>query len=76
MQGVQYVIDFISKRCYINETINQLSKAPISLTKPGSVARQPNGCSTAKSMKQFRNIDRSSGMLVSLRERPSERDVT
>ena len=40
----------------INQSINQTSIAPISPTKPGSMAWQPNQCSTAKSRKQFRNI--------------------
>ena len=31
-----------------NQSINQTSIAPISLAKPGSVAQQPNQCSTAK----------------------------
>ena len=31
-----------------NQSVNQTSIAPISLAKPGSVARQPNQCSTAK----------------------------
>ena len=39
-----------------NQSINQTSIAPISPAKPGSVARQPNQCSTAKSRKQFRKV--------------------
>ena len=35
-----------------NQSINQTSIAPISPAKPGSVARQPNQCSTAKSREQ------------------------
>ena len=35
-----------------NQSINQTSIALISPAKPGSVARQPNQCSTAKSRKQ------------------------
>ena len=31
----------------INQSINQTSIAPISPVKPGSLARQPNHCSTA-----------------------------
>ena len=45
------------------QSINQISMTPISLTKPGAVVRQPNRCS-AKSTKQLRNINRPSGMLV------------
>ena len=41
----------------INQSINQISIAPISPAKPGSVARQPNQCSTVKLKKQFRSID-------------------
>ena len=40
------------------QSIIQTSIAPISPAKPGSVAWQPNQCSTAKSRKQFRNINR------------------
>ena len=39
-----------------NQSINQTSIAPISPAKPGSVARQPNQSSTAKSKKQFCEI--------------------
>ena len=35
----------------INQSINQISITPISPAKPGSVAKQPNRCSTAKSRK-------------------------
>ena len=59
----------------INQSINQLSMEPISPKKPGSVARQPNQCSTAKPRKQFCNINRPSGMPVSMWERPSQRYV-
>ena len=52
----------------INQSINQISIAPISPAKPGSVARQPNQCSTAKSRKQFRYINRPWGVTVSMRE--------
>ena len=37
--------------------------------------RQPNQRSTAKSMKQFHNINRPSGVLVFMRDRTSQRDV-
>ena len=37
----------------INQSINQTSIAPLSPAKPGSVMRQPNQCSTAKSRKRF-----------------------
>ena len=40
------------------QSINQTSIVSISQAKPGSVAPQPNQCSTAKSRKQFRNINR------------------
>ena len=43
---------------HFNQAINQTSVAPISPAKPGSMARQPNQSSTAKSRKQFRNINR------------------
>ena len=59
----------------IYQSINQTSIAPISLAKPGSVARQPNQCSRAKSRKQFRNMNRQSGMPISMGERPSQRDL-
>ena len=46
--------DVIQKRLVIiNQSVNQTSIASISPAKPGSVARQPNQCSTAKSRKQF-----------------------
>ena len=56
--------------------INQISIAPISLAKPGSVMIHPNECWTAKSKKQFRNINGPSGMPVSMGGRPSQRDVS
>ena len=56
------------------QSINQTSIAPISPAKPGSVAQQPNQCSTAKSKKQFHNINRPLGMPVSMEERPSQRE--
>ena len=46
---------------------------PIYPVYPGSVAWQPNRYSTAKLFKQFRNINGPLGMLVSVRERPSEK---
>ena len=60
----------------VNQSINQTSIAPISPAKPGSVARQPNQYSTAKSRKQLRSINRPWGMPVSMRGRPSQRDVS
>ena len=45
--------------------INQMSIAPISLAKAGSVSRQPNECSIAKSMKQFHGINGLSGVSLS-----------
>ena len=60
-----------------NQSINhQTSIAPISLAKPGLVVRQPNQCSTAKSRKQFRNINRPWGVTVCMGERPSQRDMS
>ena len=61
---------------FFNQSINQTSIAPISPAKPGSVAQQLNQCSTLKSRKQFGNINRPWGMLVSMGERPSQRDVS
>ena len=58
------------------QSINQISIALISPAKPVSVARQPNQCSTAKPRKQLCNINRSSGMLVSMGERPNQRDLS
>ena len=58
------------------QSINQISIAPISPAKPGSVARQPNQCSTANSRKQFCNMNEPKGMTVSMGERPSQRDVS
>ena len=60
----------------INLSINETSIAPISPAKPGSVARQPNQCSTAKSRKHFRNINRPWRVTVSMRERLNQRDVS
>ena len=60
----------------INQPINQTSIAPVSPAKPGSVARQPNQCSTAKSRKQFRNINRQWGVTVCMGERLNQRDVS
>ena len=57
----------------INQSINQISIGPISLAKPDSVAWQPNQCPTAKSKKQFRYINRPSGMPVSMGERLDDR---
>ena len=60
----------------IKQTNKQTSIAPISTVKPDSVARQPNQCLTAKSRKQFRNINRPWGMTLSMGERPSQGDVS
>ena len=60
----------------INQSINQTSTAPISSMKPGSVAQQPNQRSTAKSRKQFRNINRPWGVTVSMGKRPNQGDVS
>ena len=58
------------------QSIKQTSIAPISPAKPGSMARRPNQCSTAKSRKQFFNINRPWGLMVAMGERPSQRDVS
>ena len=60
----------------INQSIKQISIAPISMAKPGSVPQQSNQCSTAKLMKQFHDINGLSGVLLSMGERPSQRDVS
>ena len=62
----------------INQSINQSTNQPNFYSanipvKPGSVVRQPNQCSTAKSKKQFRNINRPSSLLVSMGEMPSQK---
>ena len=54
----------------INQSINQISMVPISPAKPGSMMRESNHCLTAKSMKQFRNNNKPSAMLVSMGKRP------
>ena len=59
----------------INQSVSQISIAPTSQAKPGSVVPQPNQCSTAKTRKQFRNINRPWGVTVSMGESPSQRDV-
>ena len=46
---------------HINQSINQISIAPISPAYPGSVAQQPDRCSNTKSLKLFRNINRPLG---------------
>ena len=66
----------ISPSIILNQSINQTSIVPISPAKPGSVARQPNQCSAAKSRRQFRNINRPWGVTVSVGERPNQRDVS
>ena len=58
------------------QSISQTSIEPISPAKPGSVAQQPNQCPTAKSRKEFHNINRPWGVMVSMGERPSQRDVS
>ena len=58
-------------------SINQISIATIfPASKRGLVARHLNQCSTAKSKKQFHNINGPSGVLVSMGERPSQIDVS
>ena len=46
------------------QSINQISITPIFPEKPDSVARPPNWCSTAKSMKQFCNINGPLGVML------------
>ena len=58
-----------------NQSIDQISVAPICPAKPGSVVWWLNQWSAAKLMKQFCNIDGSSGVLVSIRGRQSQRRV-
>ena len=58
------------------QSINQTSIAPISPVKPGSLAQQPNQFSTAKSRKQFRDMNRPWGVTVSVGKRPNQRDVS
>ena len=65
----RFVFQLVHNSCLtvdltINQSINQTYIASISQAKPGSVARQPNQCSTAKSRKQFSHINMSSGMSV------------
>ena len=51
----------VSQLSFLAQSIHQISMGLISLAKTGSVAQQPNRCSTAKSMKQFPNINGPSG---------------
>ena len=44
-------------KVHIDQSISQISIVPIPPEQVGSVAQQRNQCSTAKSKKQFRNID-------------------
>ena len=60
----------------INQSTDQMSIAPTAPAKQGSVARQPNQCSSGKLKKQFRNISRPLGAPVSKGEGPSPRDVS
>ena len=59
-----------------NQSINTNSIVPISPAKSGSAMWQPNQCSATKLRKQFRNINRPSGMPVSMGEWPSQRDMS
>ena len=59
----------------INQSANQTSIAPISPVKPGSMARQQNQRSTVKLRKQFHDINRPSGMPVSMGERSNQKCV-
>ena len=72
-EQIHRYLDFASE---INQSINQTSIASISPAKPGSVARQPNQWSTAKSRKRFRNINRPWGVTVSMGGKPSQRDAS
>ena len=74
--STQYATQYAISKKDTLQLINQTSTAPISPAKPGSVARQPNHCSTAKSKKQFRNINRPWAVTVSMGERPNRRDVS
>ena len=78
-QSVDEAVSVSSPEKSINQSINQsinFSIAPISPVKPGSVAPQPNHCSTEKSMKQFWSISGSSGIPVHMGERPTQRYVS
>ena len=54
----------------IYKSINQISIAPISPAKPGSVVQQLNQSSAVNWKKQFRYINEPSGMPVSMKQRP------
>ena len=59
----------------MNESINESINQSISMAKLVSVSRQRNRCSTSKLMKQFRIINGTSGVVVSMGGRPSQRDM-
>ena len=58
------------------QSINPISIEPIFPANPGSAVPRLNQCATAKSMKQFHNINGPSSEQVSMGERPSQRDVS
>ena len=81
--GAVLVGDIVLKQgCHFINQSTQTFVAQMSPGKPGSGARQPNQCSTANSMKPFRN-NGPSGLLVSMgggggvegQDSPSQRDV-
>ena len=89
--AVRVTVEYAAVPPIINQSINQTSITPISPVKPGSVARQPNQCSTAKSRKQFRNINLYlltfnilhkkqpaylHSMIISHQPHPTHRDIT
>ena len=64
-----------TKQFEINQSINQISIAPITPAWPGSVVQQPDQCSNAKSLKSFRNINMQLGTPVSMGKRPSQKGM-
>ena len=69
--GLLTIYNELNNYCRIST--NQISIAPIYTAKPGSVAQQLNLYSALKLMKQFCNINRPLGVLVSIGERPSQK---
>ena len=55
--------------------IDHIFIVSISPAWPGLMVQQPNGCSTAQSIKQLLNINGQLGMLVFMGKRSSQRDV-
>ena len=58
------------------QSINQLPIVSITPEKPGSVAREPNQCPTAKLKIQFHDINEPLGIPVSQGERLSQRHAS